>query len=158
MKALLGAIVVGLALGLAGGGASAATSPAEMLEDPALEERARELGKELRCLVCQNQSIDDSDAPLARDLRQVVRERLLAGDSNDEVMGYVTARYGDFVLLRPPVRSTTWVLWYGPVVVVLLGGIGAVFWLRRQGHARRVVEPLSEAEEAELKRVMDGRS
>ena len=99
----------------------AATSPAEMLTDPALEARARTIGKELRCLVCQNQSIDDSDADLARDLRHVVRDRLVAGDSDVQVIGYVTERYGDFVLLKPPVKAATLLLWFGPAIV-LLGG------------------------------------
>ncbi len=155
MKAVVLALVLSLAAGI--GNAVAATSPDEMLEDPALEQRARELGKELRCVVCQNQSIDDSDAPLARDLRQVVRERLLAGDDNDQVLTYVTARYGDFVLLRPPMRGTTWLLWYGPFVLVLLGGLGAAFWVRRQRRVARVVEPLSSGEQAELDRLLRDR-
>jgi cytochrome c-type biogenesis protein CcmH len=104
------------------GPALAATSPDEMLKDPGLEARARALGKELRCLVCQNQSIDDSDAELAKDLRRVVRERLVTGDSNEEVLAFVTARYGDFVLLKPPVRPVTWLLWFGPLAVLLVGG------------------------------------
>ena len=104
----------------------AATSPAEMLTDPALEARARTIGKELRCLVCQNQSIDDSDADLARDLRRVVRDRLVAGDSDTQVIGYVTERYGDFVLLKPPVKAATLLLWFGPAIV-LLGGAALLF-------------------------------
>ena len=104
----------------------AATSPAEMLTDPALEARARTIGKELRCLVCQNQSIDDSDADLARDLRRVVRDRLVAGDSDAQVIGYVTERYGDFVLLKPPVKAATLLLWFGPAIV-LLGGSALLF-------------------------------
>ena len=132
----------------------AATSPEEMLDDPKLEERARELGKQLRCVVCQNQSIDDSNAPLAKDLRGLVRERLAAGDSNDEVMTYVTARYGDFVLLEPPVRANTWLLWYGPAALLLVGGVGAAVWLRRQRTAPRVVEPLSDEERADLDRLL----
>ncbi|MDJ0897067.1 MAG: cytochrome c-type biogenesis protein CcmH, partial [Alphaproteobacteria bacterium] len=96
--------------------AVAVVSPDEMLDDPALEARARALSKELRCLVCQNESIDESDADLARDLRKIVRERLVAGDTDDEVIGYLTARYGDFVLLNPPVKPLTWALWFGPVV------------------------------------------
>ena len=104
----------------------AATSPVEMLPDPALEARARTIGKELRCLVCQNQSIDDSDADLARDLRHVVRDRLVAGDSDAQVIGYVTERYGDFVLLKPPVKAATLLLWFGPAIV-LLGGTALLF-------------------------------
>lgn len=99
----------------------AATSPDEILEDPALELRARSLGKELRCLVCQNQSIDDSDAPLARDLRLIVRERLVDGDSDQDIRDYLVARYGDFVLLKPPINLGTLALWGGPFLILLLG-------------------------------------
>ncbi len=128
-----------LALALASGATRAATSPEEMLADPALEARARALGKELRCLVCQNQSIDDSDAALARDLRRIVRERLLAGDSDAAIERYLVERYGDFVLLRPPVKPATWLLWVGPFLV-LLAGAGLVFaFLRRRPAA--AVEP-----------------
>jgi cytochrome c-type biogenesis protein CcmH len=100
-----------------------AVRPDEMLADPSLEARAREVGRELRCLVCRNQSIDDSDADLAHDLRVLVRERIQAGDSNDQVVGFVRARYGDFVLLRPPFEIGTALLWGGPLLVLLLGGI-----------------------------------
>jgi cytochrome c-type biogenesis protein CcmH len=137
--------------------ALAVTSPTERLDDPALEERARELSKELRCVVCQNQSIDDSNAPLARDLRLLVRERLAAGDSDPEVLSFVTARYGDFVLLKPPVRSSTWVLWYGPLIIVILGAIGIGFWMRRQRRTQ-VVAPLSAEESEELARLLKERS
>ncbi len=157
MRSLVVALLVGsAALTMAPTSAPAATSPAEMLSDPNLERRARELGKELRCLVCQNQSIDDSDAPLARDLRRVVRERLEDGDSDTEVLTYVTARYGDFVLLRPPVRGTTWVLWYGPFLLALVGGLGVAFWLGHQRRAARVVEPLSADEQRALDDVLGG--
>ena len=100
-----------------------ALEPGEMLADPALEARARGISRELRCLVCQNQSIDDSNADLARDLRRVVRERLQAGDSDPAVIGYVTARYGDFVLLTPPFKAATWALWLGPPAVLIAGFI-----------------------------------
>ena len=113
--------------------ALAATSPGEMLPDPALEARARTLGKELRCLVCQNQSIDNSDADLARDLRRLVRDRLVAGDSDAQVLDYVTQRYGDFVLLKPPVKPSTWLLWFGPVAVLLGGGALLVAFFRSRG-------------------------
>lgn len=109
-----------------------ATSPDEILDDPQLEERARNLGKELRCLVCQNQSIDDSDAPLARDLRLIVRERLVAGDSDQDVLDYLVARYGDFVLLRPPFKIGTIALWAGPFVILVLGGILALRFMRNR--------------------------
>jgi len=158
MKRWCVALVAVLGLALVGGPAAAATSPEEMLEDPALEARARELGKELRCVVCQNQSIDDSNAPLAKDLRELVRERLVAGDSNEEVLTYVTARYGDFVLLEPPVRASTWLLWYGPAALLVVGGVGAAVWLRRQRREPRVVEPLSDEERADLDRLLKERS
>jgi cytochrome c-type biogenesis protein CcmH len=109
-----------------------AVRPDEMLADPRLEARAREVGRELRCLVCRNQSIDDSDADLAHDLRVLVRERLMAGDSNDQVVGFVRARYGDFVLLRPPFEIGTALLWGGPLLVLLLGGIAIRRFYRAQ--------------------------
>ncbi|NBC32921.1 MAG: cytochrome c-type biogenesis protein CcmH [Alphaproteobacteria bacterium] len=109
-----------------------ALSPEERLDDPALEARARTLAAELRCLVCQNQSIDDSNAPLAQDLRAVVRERLLAGDSNDQTIAYITERYGDYVLMRPPVQTNTLLLWGGPAATLLLGGLIVAWALRRR--------------------------
>jgi cytochrome c-type biogenesis protein CcmH len=112
-----------------------AVQPDEVLKDPAMEARAREISKELRCLVCQNQSIDDSNAPLARDLRVLVRERLVAGDDNTGVLGYITARYGDYVLLRPPFKASTYVLWIGPVIILLLGALGAALFLRGRNRA-----------------------
>jgi cytochrome c-type biogenesis protein CcmH len=135
-----------------------AVMPDEKLADPAMEARAREISKELRCLVCQNQSIDDSNADLARDLRVLVRERLVAGDSNDQVLAYVTDRYGDFVLLRPPLKSYTLVLWAGPFAVLLVAGLGTAVYLRRR---RQEVEasagiPLSDDEEARLQALLDG--
>ena len=108
-----------------------AIGPDEALEDAKLEDRARDIGRQLRCLVCQNQSIDDSDAPLARDLRRLVRKRLTAGDSDREVMAYVHARYGDFVLLRPPVDARTWLLWFGPAAA-LLAALAFLLWRLRR--------------------------
>ncbi|HEY0300803.1 MAG TPA: cytochrome c-type biogenesis protein, partial [Rhizomicrobium sp.] len=104
--------------------AAFAVTPDEMLKDPALEARARALSGELRCMVCQNQSIDDSDAPLARDLRILVRERLSAGDSDRQVIDFLVARYGEFVLLRPRFTWHTAILWLAPFVVILIGAIG----------------------------------
>ncbi|MFV3127413.1 cytochrome c-type biogenesis protein [Niveispirillum sp. KHB5.9] len=114
-----------------------AVMPDEKLSDPALEARAREISKELRCLVCQNQSIDDSNADLARDLRVLVRERLVKGDSNDQVLAYVHDRYGDFVLLRPPVTGYTALLWGGPFLLLALSALGTALYLRQR---RRDVE------------------
>ncbi len=112
-------------------GAALAVQPDEILKDAALETRARALSSELRCLVCQNQSIDDSDAPLARDLRLLVRERLSAGDSDKAVMDYIVQRYGDFVLLRPPVNSATLLLWLAPLLALLFGALSAWRLFRR---------------------------
>lgn len=113
-------------------GPAVAVQPDEILDDPELEARARHISKDLRCLVCQNQSIDDSNAELARDLRLIVRERLVVGDSDTEVIDFVTARYGDYVLLRPPMKSSTWLLWYGPFAVVAIAGVGVAVWMRRR--------------------------
>jgi cytochrome c-type biogenesis protein CcmH len=109
-----------------------AVQPDEMLPDPALEARARNLSRELRCMVCQNQSIDDSDAPLARDLRILVRDRLKAGDGDKQVLDFLTTRYGDFVLLKPRVSWRTAALWGTPAALLLLGGLGLVLFLRRR--------------------------
>ena len=109
-----------------------AVDPGEILKDPNLEKRARSISKGLRCVVCQNQSIDDSDAQLARDLRILVRNRIVAGDSDTAVIDYVVSRYGDFVLLEPPVKGVTLVLWFGPIFFTLAGLIGLILFFRRQ--------------------------
>jgi cytochrome c-type biogenesis protein CcmH len=134
--------------------AQAATSPDEILADPVLEQRARGLARQLRCLVCQNQSIDDSDAELARDLRQIVRERLVAGDSDEQIIAFLTARYGDFVLLSPPVKPATWGLWFGPLALLLVAGGGIVVYLRRRGPREAAAPPLSAEERARLDALM----
>jgi len=135
-----------------------AVDPAERLDDPALEAKAREISKELRCLVCQNQSIDDSNAPLARDLRILVRERLTAGDSDEEVIAFVTERYGDYVLLRPPFQANTLVLWLAPAILIVAGG-SAIFILARRRRTAAVVAPLTEAEQRRLEALLeDGES
>ena len=126
---LLGLVVLLTALAP---GPAHAVRPDEMLSDPALEARARDVGRELRCLVCRNQSIDDSDADLAHDLRVLVRQRLTAGDSDEQVIAYVRSRYGDFVLLQPPVETTTLLLWAGPALILLLGGIAVARFYRRR--------------------------
>jgi len=107
-----------------------AVEPDEILDDPALEARAREISRELRCITCQSQSIDDSDAPLAKDLRLIVRERVMAGDSNAEIIAYATDRYGDYVRLKPALRADTAVLWLTPAIVFLgaFGAAGLYFW------------------------------
>ncbi|WP_119392993.1 cytochrome c-type biogenesis protein [Taklimakanibacter lacteus] len=125
-----------------------AVQPDEILPDPALEERARALSTNLRCLVCQNQSIDDSNAPLARDLRILLRERLKAGDSDDQAVDFIVARYGDFVLLRPRFTPETWILWIGPFVLLL--GAGALLYLRRKRPEETAEGELSNEERAAL--------
>ena len=107
-----------------------AVEPDEVLDDPALEARAREIGRELRCITCQSQSIDDSAAPLARDLRLIVRERLVAGDTDEEVMAYVTQRYGDYVRLKPEMRGNTAILWLTPALALVAAMGAAFFYLR----------------------------
>jgi len=130
-------------------GPALAVQPDEVLKDPALEARARALSRDLRCMVCQNQSIDDSDAPLARDLRILVRERLTAGDSDRQVIDFLVARYGDFVLLKPPLTGETALLWFTPLLVLLIAGAGLWLWLRRRT-ADLSVAPLSAAEQARI--------
>jgi cytochrome c-type biogenesis protein CcmH len=140
-----------------------AVQPDEILKDPALEQRARALSRELRCMVCQNQSIDDSDAPLARDLRILVRERLQAGDSDKQVINYLTDRYGDFVLLKPRLNARTVLLWSLPMLVLLGGAAGLVVFLRRQrsdeGQPDQPdsAQPLTAEEQKRLAELVDGR-
>ena len=135
-----------------------AVSPDEVLADPALEARARALSVQLRCLVCQNQSIDDSNAPLARDLRVLVRKRLEAKDSDEAVMNYIVARYGDFVLLKPPMKSSTLLLWLTPLLVLL-----GAFWLAIRARLGQTVRAqgtetqnlgLSTSEEEQLAKIL----
>ena len=126
---LLHALVVLIALSASP--SAFAVQPDEMLSDAALEMRARALSKELRCMVCQNQSIDDSDAPLARDLRVLVRERLQAGDSDRQVIDFLVARYGEFVLLKPRFSAHTALLWLGPAAILLVGAFGLFLVARR---------------------------
>lgn len=143
---------------LTAGQPALAVEPAEMLADPVLEARARDISKELRCLVCQNQSIDDSNAPLAHDLRVLVRQRLVAGDSDAAVKQYIVARYGDYVLMKPPFKPETWALWLGPPVLLLLGG--ALAWSVLRGRGRPSTAPaeasLSSEEEKRLSELIDG--
>lgn len=150
MRALLAALTLVLIVLPA-----AAVEPDEMLDDPVLEERAREISKSLRCLVCQNQSIDDSNAELARDLRVLVRERLVAGDTDAEVIDYVVARYGEFVLLKPPFSARNALLWASPALLLLAGGGYAFINMRRR--ARRRSPALSPEEEARLEAILNER-
>jgi cytochrome c-type biogenesis protein CcmH len=148
---LLRGVVVAAAL--AGAAPALAVTPEEILPDPQLEARARAISHELRCMVCQNQSIDDSDAPLAHDLRVLVRERLKAGDSDPQVLDFLVARYGEFVLLRPRFEWHTAPLWLAPIGLLLIGGITVYVAARRRRHGAVNVEspaPLSQSEQARL--------
>ncbi len=131
------------------GGAALAVDPQEQLKDPALEARARDISAGLRCLVCQNQSIDDSDAPLARDLRLIVRQQLQKGESNSQVIDYVVARYGEFVLLNPRLHANTLLLWLAPLLL-LAGGIALAARIVRRQPQDKVQPPLTPDEEKEL--------
>ncbi|BCH60229.1 cytochrome c-type biogenesis protein [Agrobacterium vitis] len=131
-----------------------AVNPDEMLKDPALEARARHLSGQLRCMVCQNQSIDDSNAELARDLRLLVRERIVKGDSDDDVIRYLVSRYGEFVLLKPRLTSETLLLWGAPGLLLLVGA-GAAFAYSRRRRRVAAAEPLTADEEARLKRLLE---
>jgi len=131
-----------------------AVEPSEMLKDPALEARARTLSRELRCVVCQNQSIDDSAAEVAHDMRVAVRERLVAGDSDAAVMGYMVARYGDYVLLEPPFKPRTLVLWLGAPLVLVVAGLLLFLAARRRPAVPAAPAPLSDAESARLELIL----
>ena len=153
--------LVVVAFTLAVSGPAPAVQPDEILPNAALETRARALSKELRCMVCQNQSIDDSDAPLARDLRVLVRERLQAGDSDRQVIDYLVGRYGEFVLLKPRFSWRTALLWLGPAAILLIGALGLFVVARRyranadSGGAERA--KLTPAEAARLAEILHRR-
>ena len=131
-----------------------AVQPDEILKDPAQEARARVLSKQLRCMVCQNQSIDDSDAPLARDLRILVRERLQAGDNDRQVLDFLVARYGEFVLLKPRLTWHTALLWLAPILILLAGLVAIASALRRRRAAPAAAAPLAREEERRLKEIL----
>jgi cytochrome c-type biogenesis protein CcmH len=157
----LAAFVLTVALSVATFGLldrAVAVQPDEVLTDPALETRARRISAGLRCLVCQNQSIDDSNAPLARDLRLVVRERIKSGDTDEAVVAYVVDRYGEFVLLRPPLNAGTLVLWLAPAfLLVAASGLALRLWLRSGSAASDTVvaeAPLTSDERARLDAVL----
>jgi len=145
-------VLLSLAMGVAVHGPSHAVQPDEVLQDPALEARARNLSAGLRCLVCQNQSIDDSDAPLAKDLRVLVRERVKAGDSDAEIIDFVVARYGEFVLLKPRFSPHTWLLWLA-TPLLLLAALAAIALAYRRRQAAQP-KPLTENEKKRLRRLV----
>ena len=145
-----------LIVGLLASGPSQAVQPDEILKDPALESRARNLSRELRCMVCQNQSIDDSEAPLARDLRLLVRERLTQGDADQQVLDFLVSRYGNFVLLRPPLEWHTMLLWGLPPAVLIAALVGLMIKARRQRPTASGTEALSQDEERRLSTLVDG--
>lgn len=134
----------------------AAVQPDEMLDDPVLEQRARELSKGLRCLVCRNESIDESNASLARDLRLLLRERLVAGDSDAEAVDFIVERYGEYVLLRPDASGANWLLWAaGPLMLLLAGGLGVVYVMGRSRARTAGEAPLSDAERKRLREILE---
>jgi cytochrome c-type biogenesis protein CcmH len=141
-----------------GSPAAYAVQPDEIMSDPARESRARDLSRELRCMVCQNQSIDDSEAPLARDLRLLVRERIAAGDSDAQVIDFLVARYGEFVLLKPRLNPHTWLLWLLPPLALVGGGLALWIHGRRRSKSAAAEDPsrfkLTAEEEARLERLI----
>jgi cytochrome c-type biogenesis protein CcmH len=145
-------LLAGLLLACLPGHPARAVEPREKLANPALEARAEAIGDDLRCLVCQNESIEQSGADLAHDLRVLLRQRLVAGDTDAQAVQYIVARYGQFVLLRPPVEPATWVLWYGPGALLLVAVLGTVIWLRSRPRpdAPSAAPPLSAAERQRL--------
>ena len=132
-----------------------AVQPDEVLDDPVLEQRARDLSAEIRCLVCQNENIDASNAQLARDLRILVRERLVAGDSNEEVLDFLVARYGDFVLLRPPFNPATALLWIGPFALLIVAGTVILLRTRQRSEAPGAPASLTDEEKARLEALLN---
>ena len=134
--------------------AAPAVEPRERLADPAQEARARAISSQLRCLVCQNESIDDSGADLAHDIRVFVRERLTAGDTNAQAMQAIVSRYGSFVLLKPPVEPATYLLWYGPPLLLAAGLAGTLIWLKRRPSSPADIAPLNPEESRRLEGLM----
>jgi cytochrome c-type biogenesis protein CcmH len=134
--------------------AAPAVEPRERLADPAQEARARSISSQLRCLVCQNESIDDSGADLAHDIRVFVRERLTAGDTNAQAMQAIASRYGSFVLLKPPVEPATYLLWYGPPLLLAAGLAGTLVWLKRRQSSPADIAPLNPEESRRLEGLM----
>ena len=150
MKYLIVAICMLLALPLG------AVQPDEVLDDPVLEQRARDLSKGLRCLVCQNESIDESDASLARDLRILLRERLVQGDTDEQAITFIVDRYGEYVLLRPTVTGSNWLLWAaGPLMLLLAGGVGFAYLRGREKAPEQTIDALSDVEKSRLAELLN---
>ena len=154
-RGILSTVLLGIAVCLLLAGPAKAVQPDEVLPDPALEARARAISEGLRCLVCQNQSIDDSEAPLARDLRLLVRERIKAGDSDQEVVDFIVARYGEFVLLKPRFEPHTLLLWFATPAVFLLALLLIALAYRRRKAAQEHPAPLSVNEQQRLNNLLD---
>ena len=150
MRYLIVAICMLLALPLG------AVQPDEVLDDPMLEQRARDLSKGLRCLVCQNESIDESDASLARDLRILLRERLVQGDTDEQAISFIVDRYGEYVLLRPTVTGSNWLLWAaGPLMLLLAGGVGFAYLRGRDKASEQTIDALSDVEKSRLAELLN---
>ena len=133
-----------------------AVQPDEVLDDPVLEQRARDLSKGLRCLVCQNESIDESDASLARDLRILLRERLVQGDTDEQAITFIVDRYGEYVLLRPTVTGSNWLLWAaGPLMLCLAGGVGFAYLRGREKASEQTIDALSDVEKSRLAELLN---
>lgn len=146
---MLRSIIIGISLLISG------ISYAQTSADPEIEDRAREIGRALRCVVCQNQSIEESDAVLAEDMRILVRKRLADGDTNEEVIDFMHDRYGDFVLLKPPVQSNTLLLWFGPFILLALMLLWYFFRTRNKKPKSQIIPPLDDDEKARLERLLD---
>ena len=133
-----------------------AVQPDEVLDDPVLEQRARDLSKGLRCLVCQNESIDESDASLARDLRILLRERLVQGDTDEQAISFIVDRYGEYVLLRPTVTGSNWLLWAaGPLMLLLAGSVGFAYLRGRDKASEQTIDALSDVEKSRLAELLN---
>jgi cytochrome c-type biogenesis protein CcmH len=148
-------LVCALVAAMVAAGPACAVLPSEQLHDAKLEARARHIGQELRCLVCQNETIDESDAPLAGDLRVILRQRLMAGDTDRQAIDYIVARYGHFVLLKPPFEAQTLLLWLGPFLVLGAGAIGLGLMARAAARSTDDTAPLSPEETALLSRRLE---
>jgi cytochrome c-type biogenesis protein CcmH len=153
------ALIAALLASLAFAAPACAVTPDEVLKDPVLEMRARAISQNLRCLVCQNESVDDSNAPLAHDIRVLVRQRLTVGDTDEQAVQFIVARYGNFVLLKPPLQLDTLALWAGPALFLLIGAIGFAFHLRRQfADQATLTAPLTAAEQRQVDALLNERS